>query len=109
LIWSINNGIIIHRDFEEAYDEHKFCLLPIEKPGQPDGWKLVLIDKEIRFEYVSEHTWDYYNSRELVFLNDQRLSRRFLYFHYVFCIYRAMQKRTQGWQKAYDKSGTRKL
>jgi hypothetical protein len=109
LMWSMGNGIMIHGEFEEAYDKHKFCLLPIEKPGQPDGWKLVLIDEEIRFDNVFEHTWDYYDGRELEFLNDQRPSRRFLYFHYFICIYRAMQQRTKGWQKARDKSGTRKL
>jgi hypothetical protein len=110
LMWSMGNGMMMHQDFEEAYDEHKFCLLPIEKPGQPDGWKLVLIDEEIRFKDVNTVlTWDYYDGRELVFLNDQRPSRRFLYFHYFFCIYRAMQERTKGWQEARDKSGTRKL
>jgi hypothetical protein len=110
LVWSMGNGMMMHRDFEEAYDEHKFCLLPIEKPGQPDGWKLVLIDEEMRFKKVNAvQIWDYYDGRELEFLNDQRPSRRFLYFHYFFCIYRAMQERTKGWQKARDRSRTRKL
>jgi hypothetical protein len=110
LMWSMGNGMMTHRDFEEAYDEHTFCLIPIEKPGQPDGWKLVLIDEEKRFEKVNAvQTWDFYDGRELESLNDQRPSRRFLYFHYFFCIYRAIQERTKGWQKARDKSGTRQL
>jgi hypothetical protein len=64
----------------------------------------------MRFENANgAQTWDYYDGKELEFLNDQRPSRRFLYFHYFCCVYRAMQERTKGWQKARDKSGTRKL
>jgi len=33
LMWSMGNGMMMHQDFEEAYDEHTFCLVPIEKPG----------------------------------------------------------------------------
>jgi hypothetical protein len=55
-MWSIGNKIIIHGEFKEAYNKHKFCLLLIKKPGQPDGWKLVLINKKIRFNNVFEHT-----------------------------------------------------
>lgn len=110
LMWSMGNGMMMHQDFEESYDEHTFCLVPIDRPGQPDGWKLVLIDEEKRFKKVNAvQTWDFYDGRELEFLNDQRPSRRFLYFHYFFCIYRAIQERTKGWQKARDKSGTRQL
>jgi hypothetical protein len=110
LMWSMGNGIMMHQDFEEAYDEHTFCLLPIEKPGQPDGWKLVLIDEEKRYQKVNGlQVWDFYDGRELEFRNDQRPSRRFLYFHYFLCIYRAMQERKKGWQKSRDKSVTRTL
>jgi HNH endonuclease len=110
LMWSMGNGMMMHRDFEEAYDEHIFCLLPIEKPGQPDGWKLVLINEEKRFQKITgKEVWDDYDGKELEFLNDQRPSRRFLYFHYFFCIYRAMQERTKGWRTARDKTKTRKL
>jgi hypothetical protein len=105
----MGNRMMMHRDFEEEYDEHTFCLLPIEKPGQPDGWKLVLIDEQKRFQKANAaQTWDY-DGKELEFLNDQRPSRRFLYFHYILCIYRAMQERTKGWQTARDESKTRKL
>jgi hypothetical protein len=110
LMWSMGNGMMMHQDFEEGFDEHTFCLLPIEKPGKPDGWKLVLMDEGKRFKKVNAlQTWDFYDGRELEFLNDQRPSHRFLYFHYFFCIYRAMQERTKGWQNARDKSRTQKL
>lgn len=110
LMWSMGNGLIMHRSLEEAYDEHAFCLVPIEKPGQPDGWKFVFIDEERRHDGLNLiQTWDYVDGTELEFRNDQRPSRRFLYFHYVFCIYRAMQERTKGWQKVRERSGNRQL
>jgi hypothetical protein len=76
LMWSMGNGMMMHKEFEEGYDEHTFCLLPIENPGQPDSWKLVLIDEEKRFEKAhGSQTWDFYDGRELQFLRPTPLSQ----------------------------------
>ena len=110
LMWSMGNGMIMHKHFEKAFDEFIFCLVPIEKPGEPDGWKIILIDEGKRHEKVNAiNTWDFYDGTELQFLNKQRPSHRFLYFHYFFCIYKSLQERTPGWQIAREKSGTKKI
>lgn len=100
----------MHRDFEDGSNDYTFCLVLVNTAGQSDAWRLIPINETKKFERrMLSKTWNDFDGRELKFLNDQRPSYIFLHFHHFLCDYKAIQERTEGWQKACEKSGTREL
>ena len=107
LMWSMGNGLLMERTFEEAFDEYQFCLLPREVAGKPDEWQLVLMDESLRNEIVYDgKTWDYFDKTFLQFQDgcDARPQKKFLYFHYWMCITKTQRELTLGWQRIREET-----
>ncbi|KAL3424899.1 hypothetical protein PVAG01_04180 [Phlyctema vagabunda] len=99
MMWSLGNGLMMSSKMEKLFDRHIFCLLPVKKTGEEDGWKLVLVNEQYRQEPVTPScVLNDYDGKELVFCNDARPQKRFLYLHYFVCIHKAMREKQKGWE-----------
>ena len=104
LMWSTGNGLVMQRDLEIAYGELDFCLLPIVKENEPDGWKIMLANEALQHKSPNNwKTWNDYDGLELEFLNDERPDRRFLFLHYFMCVYNAIENKMMGWKNLLAK------
>ncbi|MCJ1368314.1 hypothetical protein MMC16_007456 [Acarospora aff. strigata] len=106
MIWSLQNGFIMTKQLEKAFDRGTFIIVPIETAiDKPQRYKLVLMDERRRNEHVislggSEGTavkWRDLDNAELQFLNDKRPARRYLYYHYITTILRYVHFEKHGW------------
>lgn len=110
-MWSVENGMLMTRELEEAFREGTFVLVPVEKPGEPDGWKLVLIDEGMRHEMANaSQIWDELDGVELEFRNQSRPGRAFVYFAYCMALWRTMQgTRRLEWAALKERIESREL
>jgi hypothetical protein len=112
LMWSMGNGMILDDEIEDAFDNFVFCLLPVIRPNQPDGWRFVLLDESVRNEQVTDNlptTWNDLDGKELRFRNERRPQRRFLYFHYCIAMIKMFSRQIKGWENAREKTRTGKM
>lgn len=106
MIWGLQNGIVMTKQLEKAFDRGTVIIVPIETATEkPQRYKLVPMDERRRNEHVvslgrSEVTavkWRDLDNAELQFLNDKRPARRYLYYHYITTILRYVRFEKHGW------------
>lgn len=55
LMWSLGNGLVMHKNIEKAFDRYEFALLPVEKENEPRGWKFVLVNEALRHKEIMDN------------------------------------------------------
>ena len=93
-IWSLKNGIVMSSQLEQDFDAGVFVIVPIETPErQPQRLQLLLVNMDKVDQPIDElegRTYGDIDQRELVFKSDGRPGLRYLYWHYVTTILRAL-------------------
>lgn len=103
----------MHKKLEEALDATKIAIIPI--PGaakEGTKWKAVLADKTISNQqalYADSGIvkWKDIDGKELVFLNENRPARRYLYFRYIMTYMSHKKQGSMEWAEKMDDSGRR--
>ena len=104
----VKNGLIMHKEIEKGFDQHRFCLLPIERPDGRFDWKVKILSTDDENARINGTTfWKSLDGVVLAFQNLNRPSRRYLYFHYCMCLLKAVEDKKTGWESAHE-ANTRK-
>ena len=90
------------RTLKTQFDEGDFVLVPVESanPGTEScEWQFVLMDEKLRKYSVGETAtkYDDLDGRVLEWKNENRPTRRFLYYHFVTTVLRYVRYEQPGW------------
>ena len=93
LLWSPRNGLILHSILEQHFDRGTFTIVAIPTTaGHPQRFQTILLETRYEHHWIARKEgglkWKDLHERELVFKNDFRPQRRFLYYHYITSIWR---------------------
>ena len=91
---SMRNGLSLQNKIEEAFDNCWVTIVPVDSvESNPTEWKIILLntaekDKVFfgdQFNQTSQRVWRWrdIDGRKLIFLNNNRPARRFLYMRYT--------------------------
>ena len=89
VIWSVSNALWLHPKVEKAFDDGKIIIVPTSPIETSNEFKLRVIDQSLleksnrKFGDKSQYDRTELDGRALQFRNDERPSKRFLYFHYL--------------------------
>lgn len=106
MIWSLQNGLIMTKQLEKAFDRGTFIIVPMETASDTaQRYKLVLMDGRRRNEHVISLAgtegkairWNDLDGTELQFRISKRPARRYLYYHYITTVLRYIRFEKHGW------------
>ncbi|MCJ1464996.1 hypothetical protein MMC07_003611 [Pseudocyphellaria aurata] len=112
------NGLLVHRNIEEALDRGTAVIVPVPAKGSSRSeWKLLLTEESLRNQVAAvtsivasypspPYRWKDLDGTTLEFLNDNRPARRFLYFKYVMTYLMAKDLGNTKWVDRYPSQGT---
>lgn len=105
------NGLMMHRNLEEALDRAEIVIVPIpSSPTQPTEWKLLLTREIMRHDTAlgagsSRMSWDELDGTVLKFLNENRPARRYLYFKHLTTYMTTKQREGASWADKSEQRG----
>jgi len=100
-IWDFRNGVVMAKALEKQFDEGDFVIVPIPTaPNEPQRLRFVLINTAYSHHGVGEWGPHYseLDGTELEFRGTARPGLRYLYWHYVTSILRAIKWEKTGWK-----------
>ncbi|CAK7220401.1 hypothetical protein SCUCBS95973_004141 [Sporothrix curviconia] len=94
-IWSLHNGLIIHKDFERLLDNGKAVILPFSDSPSETRFRFVLLTDDIG-RMTSRVTTADLRDRELEFKNRFRPAKKYLYFKFAITLLRRRRGEVPG-------------
>ncbi|KAI4245674.1 MAG: hypothetical protein L6R42_010134 [Xanthoria sp. 1 TBL-2021] len=110
---SPRNGLMLYSPIEEALDNGEIAIVPHGSiDSNPTEWKIIVLHTDLFNKFLWESpftgattTWNEIHNRPLVWKNDNRPARRYLYLRYVLTWLAARRKGYPDWQEKLP-SGT---
>ena len=98
----VENTLMLRRPVEKSFDKHAFVLVPVEGTDVSAPTLKICItnndglDRELG---PNDATLRAYNQRTLLFKNNNRPAKRFLYYHFVVTLGLAKRDRVREWER----------
>ncbi len=104
-IWSINNGLILHKQIEKTLDDARLVIVP-DPDALGNEFKLIVLDDNLLTikVYDTKRTFPDLNHQRLEFKTEVRPSQRSFYLHYVLTLFRRRRFNVEGWEKDLEKA-----
>lgn len=96
-IWSVKNGLLLHRKVEKALDAARIIIVPDE--NDVNELKLIVLDETLlnKLIVLDGPKFRDLNHQRLEFKTAARPARRFLYLHYLLTLFRRKRLSVDGW------------
>lgn len=94
-IWNFGNGLVIYKALKKQFDDGDFVIVPIPNgPHVPARLRFVLLNTADGHHRVNDYGPRYseLDGRELEFKTTERPGYRYLYWHYITCLLRAVKR-----------------
>lgn len=94
------NALLLSDRIEAWFSSYPIAVVPVDSSESPiKRWRTELISPDIRNEQLDMGCYGRdLIGKELVFLNENRLVSRFLYFHFIIALVRIRDLKHRGWE-----------
>ena len=103
-IWSVKNGLLLHKKIEKALDDAKVVIIPDEQ-DQNELKLVVLNDTLLNVKVgIGGSTFREFHNRRLEFKTEARPGHRNLYLHYLLALFRRKRFDVEGWEQDFQRA-----